>query len=78
MSWWMKRARALQDSVRYGECAKTQEYSDDQVAQAAVHQREDTVLLVGLADATNQHLSEIKWLLLVIVGLLGWLVFKLG
>jgi hypothetical protein len=79
MNWWMKRAGALQQSVRHGEIDKVHEYTDDEGRQASVHAREDITLLVSLLDSVNSQLSAIRWSLRLIVVLAGvgiWMALK--
>jgi hypothetical protein len=73
MNWWMKRAGALQQSVRRGEIDKVQEYTADETRQASVHTREDITLIVSLLDSVNNQLSAIRWslTLLVLMGGVG-------
>jgi len=76
MSWWVEKAGKLQRDTRIDEGAVVQEYSEGQTRQAVVHARQDIVLLVGLLDALNSQIRWVKWLLVLIAGLVIYLVFR--
>ena len=73
MSWWSERAARLQSGVRSDEARIRQDYPPEEVRRSVVHSREDIVLLIGHVDAVNIQLRTIKWLLVVVAILLGYL-----
>ncbi len=64
------QARALQDGVRMDEMDVPVSYDEDQVNQAIIHTREDTVLNYSMLTSINKSLHHIKYLLVIVV-LLG-------
>ena len=66
MSWWAKKARELLADVRGDEYEIGQVYEDDQVNRSIVHTREDMVLVVSYLNAVNHHLSQSRYLLIII------------
>ena len=78
MSWWNDKASRLQSGVRSDEINRSDQYrySGADVRRSIVHGREDIVLLVSHLDAANFQLSQIKWLLVVIAALLGYLALR--
>lgn len=71
----MARARAakLQDRVRTSEERQGFDFAPETVRQAAVHTRQDLVLLVGLEQAIHSQLVNISrgvWVLAAIAGFL--------
>jgi hypothetical protein len=65
MSWWDEKAADLQRSVRKGEL-EPQDYTEEQARQAAVHAREDLVLVSSLLSSANHLLASIRFTLIVL------------
>ena len=53
------------------------EYDESQARSAAVHAREDLVLVVSYLASLNRQLMWARWLLVMIATLLGWIAFRL-
>jgi hypothetical protein len=67
MAWWMERAARIQQGVRSDEMRDGSVYDEDAVGHAAVHAREDLVLIVSYLSSANEQLSTIRWLLMGLV-----------
>lgn len=64
MTWWDEKAARIQQGVRGDEIDLDQEYSENQARRAAVHAREDIVLLVVHLSTVTGFLASIRrWLI---------------
>jgi len=68
MNWWDKKAANLQRGVIHGETEASglRDYTEEQARQAAVHARQDIILVVSHLSSANRLLASIRFTLIVL------------
>ena len=61
MAWWEREAGALQRSVRISEDEVGELHSEDDARRAAVHTRQDLVLVVSYLSSLRARLKISYW-----------------
>ena len=69
-----EKAAQLQAMTRESESAKEEDFTEAQIHRAIVSSREDIILLVSYLSSVNEQLTYIRWLLIVLIGLLGLII----
>jgi hypothetical protein len=75
---WDRRAAALQSRVRKDEAKMGMDYADDEVRRSVVLAREDIVMMVSYLSSANASLANVRIILVVVVGLLAYIAYRLS
>ena len=65
MGWWDEKAARIQQQVKADE-SEPQGYTEEEARQAAVHARQDLVLVVSHLSSANRLLASIRFTLIVL------------
>ncbi len=76
MAWWERRASALQQAVRVSEDEISEPHSEDDAHRAAVHARQDLVLVVSHLSSLNRQIATIKLLLAALTAIAAYSIFR--
>jgi hypothetical protein len=76
-SWWDHKAAQLFERGVAREQKVWVEYQPEDVNQAIIHARQDTILLVSYMSSANKQLQMGTLLLLGILGTLLWIAYHL-
>ena len=78
MSWWDEKAVRWQELNRFGEAEREIEFSETTVRRSIVHTREDITMVVAYLSALNRQTATIKWLLVAILVVGGYIAIRVS
>jgi Cdc6-like AAA superfamily ATPase len=76
MAWWDRKAGDLQRAVRISEDEYAAQHSEDDARRAAVHARQDMVLIASQLSSLNRQVFTVKIILAVLTAIVAYAVFR--